>query len=509
MGADAEDDAGVSSELLLPAVIRVETALSRFPAHRLSRKGEVAIDIVERAQDGEVKVRWAVSHSSLYGQPGPLAYKIDTLVVNRRIEELPRPVPRTIRLGSLRGLCRELGLADSGKNRSNIREALRQNAFAGVSAKIRYRQRDGVEQSIEADFTRYSVVFTGEPFPDPDGGMAPVVEGVRRRADAVYIILNDIYMNVINGAMTRPLDYEYLKELSAGPQRFYEVMSYRMFSALKHGRPRARLVYSEFCAYAPQVRYFDSNRVHKQMAKVHAPHLESQYIEAIEFEPTIDAARRADWILHYRPGPRARAEYHAFAMKGGPGIVEMDFRSLAGLPGPKPSELEQELVSRGVAEATAQELCAEYTEDHIRQQIEYFDFESQHGGRKIGKPGGYLTSAIRGAFAEPAGYAEAQARKEREEAERARAQFEAARKREQQDEQKRERALQRKLNEYWLGLSTEEQQEFDREALDSADPQIAGTYRAFLEQRNPLATTLFRSGIREPLIKRRLKLPGA
>jgi hypothetical protein len=78
-----------------------------------------------------------------------------------------------------------------------------------------------------------------------------------RAADAVYMILSDIYMQVINGATTRPLDYDYLKQLPPASQRFYELLSYPMYGALKHGRPRARLTYSECCTYAPQTRYFD------------------------------------------------------------------------------------------------------------------------------------------------------------------------------------------------------------------------------------------------------------
>ena len=66
---------------------------------------------------------------------------------------------------------------------------------------------------------RYSVVFTGEKLPDG------------RKADAVYIVLNDIYMQVLNGAMTRPLDYDYLK---ACPPPRNASMS---FSAIRCTRP--------------------------------------------------------------------------------------------------------------------------------------------------------------------------------------------------------------------------------------------------------------------------------
>jgi hypothetical protein len=88
----------IDTELLSPNPIRVETALSRFPVHRLAKHGTIAINIRERDETGEISIRWEVTHNSKYGQPGPLAYKLDTLIINRRIEEASRPILRIIRL---------------------------------------------------------------------------------------------------------------------------------------------------------------------------------------------------------------------------------------------------------------------------------------------------------------------------------------------------------------------------------------------------------------------------
>ena len=76
--------------------IRVETALSRYPVHRLARKGSIDIEIKEQNANGEIAIRWEVDYSKKHGQPGPLAYKVDTLIVNRRIEEAAKPIPKVI-----------------------------------------------------------------------------------------------------------------------------------------------------------------------------------------------------------------------------------------------------------------------------------------------------------------------------------------------------------------------------------------------------------------------------
>src|SRR3954447_509096 len=95
-----ETDSQPNTDLSPLNTIRVETALSRWPVHRLARRGSIDISIQEGAKHGD-QMSWEVDYSKKHGQPGPLAYKLDTLIINRRIEEARRPVPRALRLGSL------------------------------------------------------------------------------------------------------------------------------------------------------------------------------------------------------------------------------------------------------------------------------------------------------------------------------------------------------------------------------------------------------------------------
>ena len=303
----------IETEELFPVnPIRVETVLSRFPVHRISKRGNIQIEINERGEAGELVTKWEVSHNTKYGQPGALAYKVDTLIVNRRIDEALRPVPEILKLGSLKEIGDELGLADSGKNRNDIRRALHQNAGAYITAKRTYKGADGVERTAEISDTRYGIIFTGEKFPDGS------------RADAVYLILHRAYREIINTAPIRPLDYDYLRDLSPGAQRFYELISYQIYAALKNERPRARVLYSYYCTRAPQTRYFDYDHVKKQMYKLQAPHKKSGYISEVELRETRDVDGRPDWEMFYTPGRKARAEFRCFkrAMRPGVMIVE-------------------------------------------------------------------------------------------------------------------------------------------------------------------------------------------
>ncbi len=277
-------------------LIRSETVLSRLPIHNLAKRGRVDIHITKKNEHGEVDLNWEVTYNEKYGQARQLAYKLDTVVINRRIDEQQRPLPRIIRLGTQRQICKELNFT-TGKAATDIKKAILQNVGALITTKLKYKSNDGTERTLEAGFTRYSVVFTGERLPDG------------RKADGVFLVLNDIYLDILNNAPSRPLDYDYLKALPPAAQRFYEIVSYKIFSALNYKKPEAQLRYSDYCTFSAQHRYFDYNRVKKQMYKVHRPHIKSGYINKVTYEMSTDPEGREDWTMVYAIGDKAKIEH--------------------------------------------------------------------------------------------------------------------------------------------------------------------------------------------------------
>ena len=410
-----------TEELFPVNPIRVETVLSRFPVHRISKRGSIQIEINERGEAGELVTKWEVSHNTKYGQPGALAYKVDTLIVNRRIDEAPRPVPEILKLGSLKEIGDELGLADSGKNRNDIRRALHQNAGAYITAKRTYKGADGVERTAEISDTRYGIIFTGEKFPDGS------------RADAVYLILHRSHREIINTAPIRPLDYGYLRDLSPGAQRFYEMISYQIYAALKNERPRARILYSFYCARAPQTRYFDYDHVKKQMYKLQAPHKKSGYISEVELRETRDGDGRPDWEMFYTPGRKARAEFRSFkrSMRVSITYDERDASRRQQFVLPAGSETQTEaqglspedqvlvarLVEHKVSEKKARDLV-QAKPDAVRLQLQAIPYLPEGQGRK--NFAGRLVKAIENDYELPQAFVEVLERERREKGAKAR-----------------------------------------------------------------------------------------
>jgi hypothetical protein len=500
----------------------------------LAKRGDISIVIREGGEHGdpETILKWEVTYNTKYGPAGPLAFKVDTLVVNRRIEEVGRPLPGMICLGSLRDIAEQLGL---GGDTSKVKKALYQNAFAAVTARITYRGKDGAEYTKEFGDTRYGVVFAGESLPDG------------RKADAVYIVLHDFYREILNHALTRPLNYDYLRELPPASQRFYELVSYPIFGALRHARPRAKLIYSEYCTYAPQIRYGDWEHVRKQMYKIHLPHLKSGYLAGVEFEATTDRAGRPDWLMYYAPGPRAKDEYQAFTRKGGliwePDPVSAPVEARAPTPPvkvkaktptarakvetvraetlalppapqassapPEPTALEKELTARGVTAAKAAALVRDYAAARITAQVEAFDWIRQERPKRVeANPAGYLIKAIEENYAIPEDFEDRAERARRAEAAQQRRQKEAAAQQRRALEKAREREAQVRLEAYWQALGPEEQRQLEAAALEAAEPSLREDYQRH-QGRNPAMARMCLGLIRQAYLRRVLGLPAA
>lgn len=409
----------------VPAVIRNETVLSRLPIHTLSKRGYKPINLKGEQLSNVIVEQWDISYSSNYGPPRQLGLKLDKLIINRRVDEArPRGIPKILKLGSLREICRELDLSESGKNKSDIEKALYQNAFTGITAKLRYQRHDGSDQPFKFADTRYGVIITGQLLPDGS------------KADAVYIVLHDVYRAFLLNVDTRPLDYDYLKLLSSMPaaQRFYELFSYKVYGAVKHRGDQARYLYSEFCTFAPQTRYYQFKRVHMQMKEVHEPHMDSGYLAAVEFRETTDHDGKPDWEMLYTLGERARGEHSALtgrrsqirrprqprqltlplaapapvlatmpasqesepAAPATPNLVD------AGSPGDETLALAGQLTAHGLGSGAAA-IYAKAKPEECRRQLDYLPYVTTFKSSK----GAYLRSAIEEGYGPPKGYEEA------------------------------------------------------------------------------------------------------
>lgn len=469
--------------------IRTETVLSQYPIHRLSKGSEpLEVCITTSNERGKVTTVWEVTANRKYGEPGILAYKLDTLFINRLIDEARPQVPEIIKLGSLREVCKEIGTT---RNTDDIKRALYQNAFAAITAKLNYTGNDGTKRRFEFGSTRYAIVFTGETLPNG------------QTADAVYIVLNPIFREVLKLAKTRPLDYKYLRELPPAAQRLYELISPKIFAALNNGNERAKYIYSDLCRFAPLTRYDQWDKVKKQLYKIHQPHKQSGYIAKIEFEETRDATGAMDWLIMYTPGRKAKAEFKRFNTKEGraldkqrpprPHLVTIGLLkpAIAGIVqeavgDENESDLIKRLIDAGVTGSVARELAGVDAQECERQ------LDALPHRDKVKDKGGYLVRAIRDKYAMPSKMEETKL-KAREASQR------AERLKQHELEQARERAEETYFQFFKPTFRAYQKAELDQ--IEESQPEAFKPFKTWFADRHKKTFQFIKSEARREEIK--------
>jgi len=406
--------------------IRTETVFSRLPLHILSKTGpRPQININRRTPDGKIEEKWEVSYNEKHGPARQLAYDVHTLVIERAIEEAfeearrtNRPFPKFISLKSLNDVAHRLGAEDAEtRNTNRIKKALQQNAGILIDCFIKFRGSDGGEYTLQGTFSPYGIFFFGQKLPDGS------------KANEVLVNLNDPYFAAWSKAPTRPLDYNYKAQLPPTSRRFYELISYAIYGAIKNNQPTARYRYSEYCKRAPQLRYDTFDQVKKQMYKVHRPHLKLGYMLKLHYEQTTDEQGSVDWWMVFTPGPRAFNEYATFTGKKlrPPAAGQMSAgnsprrrprqKSLPLQPAVDHPQLEA-LTSRGVTEAQARKILAQLPANFpVLDSLDWGDYQISQQPGKFTNPPGFYISLLQGRITPPATFETSTARKARQQAE--------------------------------------------------------------------------------------------
>lgn len=286
-------------ELSLPqtCIFRSERNFLHYPFFRLSDKKADKIELWEQVErNGEcVEILWKITRNVDRDLPSPLGRKIHKMVVERIINAMPRPIPSFIRLGSLREICRIIGISE--RHTSEIKKALEDIVLAGVQSKGTFYSK--IKKAyIEETFHFYDgVIFAGQSLPDGT------------TADAVYVVLGRWLLENINAGYTVPLDWDYFRSLKGEiASRMYELLSLDFFVALEQGRKHVDKLYSQWCPYFPLTPQDKFWKVKKQLSQAFKQHVESRFFdESPLFSPIF--GKQSDWTICFFIGAKAISDY--------------------------------------------------------------------------------------------------------------------------------------------------------------------------------------------------------
>lgn len=292
-----------TKELNISETLRSEFHFLKFPFFNLctrqSKINEINVLEEEETKDGKIEIWWRVSRNINSDFPSSFARKLHKKVIEKILNDMNKPVPQLIRLGSFRQICKKMNMAESGENFREIKKALRDIKSATIDVKGTFRQKEkhGTKKFFEGIFSLYDMVFfTGEKLPDGT------------EADAVYVILNDMYVQNFNNNFVVPLDFQYLQSFKGDiASRMYEVLSIWFYPALENGRKYVQKQYSEICNYFPLTRQDCKWKAKGQLKSAHQQHITNGFLAS---EPEwIDSHEKNDWLIRYYIGPKAKGWY--------------------------------------------------------------------------------------------------------------------------------------------------------------------------------------------------------
>lgn len=478
------------TDLIPLEFIRSEVNLLILPFFALTTKGlknrlRTEFRAVAEREGERIEILWNVSANPEYGYPGLFDRQVHRAVEQIITEilhdngQVENPIP----LGSLYSLCQRMGQTPSkdgtysGRVYRAIKKALERIATTAIKSEGTFYHK-GEQHWVSEVFHLYdAVVFQGKRLRDG------------RIADTNYLYLSDLYLQSLNAFYVKPLDYHYQRSLrSPIASRLYEILGVKFFGVRHYRQAEVCFRYSTLAQLLPVERYEYLAHAKKQLNPAHDELVKTSFLASYEWH---EAREEGDWLIFYRPGPRALDEIQR-------ALTEHRLRSVGPqetLPGleeefePTPVEhsaveflseeeevLVAELMRLHVSEATARQLVKHSDPHSIRQWMEALPYT------RAQDKAAFLVKAIQENWQVPEEYLKAK----EDEKERARQQqAELLRQQQEREAEQRRQQEAEQLDRLYESLSARQRGEIDRE-VEARVPAFLRTQIAQQRQQGTL-----------------------
>lgn len=222
----------------MPATIKAEANLLRFPIFALHTKGLGQLDGIEvagtrRIDGSETSFRLAVTRNVADTYPGPLSRKVHFALLSL-VSDQGLPFQNPIGF-SWRDLAKRMGLAYHGKRIDSLKSAIR--STAGIEIRTKHALKGPLSEQYLPDVEEasyklyYRYVFRNDA--NAEGG----------RWDANYVWLSQWYLDNLNRLYVAPVDYRLWKNLNESSpiaSRLYEFLLFNFtgLSVLRVNYPK-------------------------------------------------------------------------------------------------------------------------------------------------------------------------------------------------------------------------------------------------------------------------------
>ena len=394
------------NNLNISTILRSELHFLKYPFFNLctneTKRASIKIEEIEKTKDGEIKTLWKVSRDIEADFPSSFARRIHKEIVEKILNKTRYP-SRLIKLGSLWEVCKELNLEPSGRSYRKIKKSLEDIVKTNITTKktFKFKKDDGKIEFFDGTFHLYDgVYFLGQCLPDGT------------EADAVYVLLNDMYLQNFAKNLIVPLDYDYMHSLKGNiTSRLYEILIIWFYPAFTNGKKHIEKKYSTLCDYFPLTRQDSKWKAKKQLNLAHCQHVNSGFLQC---DPQWKDIGKDDWLIQYEIGTKAQKWYYNIKKK----TIDIKTREI-NKDGSNNNPLLSKLIALKIPQNRAKELIKSYNDNNtlIENWIDALDII------KPQNKAGFLVTALKERWELPEKFQKNKAAKNRENEDNLKAQY--------------------------------------------------------------------------------------
>lgn len=300
------------------AVSPVPKTTTDFPFFYLTKhKERLSKPILYEGVDGEGRpIRWAATPNTAIGSPGIDAHETWTRLVKPTWEAYRTEddrLPNILPLGGVRQCLRAVGWGQGGWEARRLLRALNQIGAtwctADFSVPTTKLNEDGSPtfRTIKGAFSRLAIYAIGEKHLTEEELNEGKFAFDFNLEDTLYIQFHPFEVAIQESQPQRYLDNDYMFSVRAAARRWYELMAAKIFGVVKNRGAYCEILYSWYVKHHHTLNRLTSRRrIVQQMNEVFREHLDSRFIDRVEYRQVTEIGKPLDFIIRFYPGSAAQ-----------------------------------------------------------------------------------------------------------------------------------------------------------------------------------------------------------
>jgi len=383
-----------------------EMNLAEFPFTLLSRRvisGQKTIEVSQQVYDKNrrvIKQEWIVTGSEKFGLP--LAIDEDVYVALMQLYKKSNFKERRI-FFSRYEILKIMGKKPSKREYDIIEQSLNRLVTVSVVSKNAFW-----DNKVKSYVGKAFHLFESYDLYDEKPGR----KGVNQQALPLSnVVMSEFLFNSIKSGYIKNLDIRFYFSLETPLSK----RLYRYLDKKKYHKSRFEVELLKLASLLPIQDNYPS-QIKRRLSKSHDELIEKGFLKSVSYEDTGNGNEK---VIYVFPQTSLIKEDMKFELE-----EQFGFELLASEKELKEDKMElsadelsalEQLVQRGITEATARNLAEIYSAEQIQKQVEVFDWLIGNKSSLVGKnPAGFLRKAIEEDYQPPKEYLEQKDKRDKE-----------------------------------------------------------------------------------------------